>query len=211
MFPAPTTIAISTPRSWSSATSSAMRSTSWRSTPYSLSPINASPESFSSTRWKAGLPLGELAGKGEAAVVEHLELMLLERLRDGLARVVDPVLVRQDGLTEEALGKHPLDDLFAMLLGPRLHVGELREDLPLGLQILLGDLAAVGVERRREGDVHREKSRNLRRAPCFHQDADLVRRRVDVRGDHLVVPAFEAGRAGHDDVLAELGHKLLAL
>src|SRR3712207_1924542 len=110
MFPAPTTIAISTPCPWSSATSAAMRSTSWRSRPYSLSPISASPESFRRTRRNAGRP-SRSACNGVACVLEHLELVLLERLVDGLPGVVDPLLVREDGLAEEALRQHPLDDL----------------------------------------------------------------------------------------------------
>src|ERR671914_188139 len=160
MFPAPTTIAISTPCSWSSATSAAIRSTSWRSRPYSLSPIRASPESFSKTRPKAGLPLC-LPCKGVALVLEHLELMILESLGDRLASVVDPLLVRQDGLAVEPLREHPFHDLLAMLLGAGLHVRELREDLTLGREVLLRDLAPVGVLRRREGDVHRQQPGDL--------------------------------------------------
>src|SRR5918997_2908954 len=118
MFPAPTTIAISTPCSWSSAISVAIRSTSWRSTPYSFSPISASPDSFSSTRLNAGRPFwlaDRLSGKGVALVFEDFEVVLVERLGDRLARVVDPFLVGQDRLAEEALREHPLDDLLAML------------------------------------------------------------------------------------------------
>src|SRR5882757_2067677 len=55
MLPPPTTMQISTPRAWTWATSSAMRSTIFGSMPYSWSPIRASPEIFNSTRryWAA--------------------------------------------------------------------------------------------------------------------------------------------------------------
>src|SRR5215204_966957 len=211
MFPAPTTIAISTPWLWSSAISPAMRSTSWRSTPYSLSPIRASPESFSRTRLNAGLPLCS-ACKGAALILEGLELVLLERLRDGLARIVDPLLVGQDALAEEALREHALDDLLAVLLGPGLHLGELREDLALGRQVLLGDLAARSVDRRGKRDVHRQQPCDLGRALAPDEDPDLVRGRVDVRGQDLVVALLlEARRACDDDVLAQLADELLSL
>src|SRR5829696_5076295 len=211
MFPAPTTIAISTPWPWSSTISAAMRSTSWRSRPYSLSPIRASPESFSSTRLNAGLPLCS-ACKGVALVLEHLELVLLERLGDGLARVVDPLLVGQDALAEEPLREHALDDLLAVLVGTRLHLRELREDLALGRQVLLRDLAARRVERCGERDVHRQQAGDLRRAARPDENADLVRRRVDVRGERFAVALLlEPGGAADDDVLADLADELLAL
>src|SRR5918995_1822085 len=182
MFPAPTTIAISTPCSWSSAISVAICSTSCRSSPYALSPIRASPDSFSRMRRKAGLPLC-LPGKGVALVLENFELMLLERLVDGLARVVDPLLVGQDCLAEEPLREHPLDDLLAMLLGAGLHLGQLLQDLELGRKVLLGDLVAVGVQRRREGNVHRKQPCDLGGTLDPHEDADLVRRRMDGSGE----------------------------
>src|ERR687898_3383079 len=156
MFPAPTTIAISIPCSWRSAISAAMRSTSCRSRPYSMSPMSASPDSFSRIRRKAGLPAGS-ARKGVALVLEDFELMLLERLGNRLAGVVDPLLVGQHGLAEEALRKHPLDDLLAMFLGTGLHLRELFEDLALRGEVLVGDLAAVSIQRRGEGDVHRKQ------------------------------------------------------
>src|SRR5437763_382311 len=50
MLPPPTTIATSTPRRRTAATSRAIVWTRSGSVPYSRSPISASPESFSSTR-----------------------------------------------------------------------------------------------------------------------------------------------------------------
>src|ERR687895_524524 len=210
MFPAPTTIAISTPRSWSSRISPAIRSTSFRSRPYSFSPISASPESFSRTRRKAAPP--SCSCKSLPVVLEDLQLMLLERLRDGLAGVVDPLLVGKDHLAEEPLREHPLNDLLAVLLRPRLHLRELPEDLELGRKILLRDLVAVRVERRRERDVHRQEPGDLGRAPGANEDADLVRRRVNVRGERLVLALFLEPRFPADrDVLAELADELLPL
>src|SRR5215207_177411 len=211
MFPAPTTIAISTPCSWSSAISVAICSTSCRSSPYSLSPIRASPDSFSRMRRKAGLPLC-LPGKGVTLVLENFELMLLERLGDGLARVVDPLLVGQDCPAEEPLREHPLDDLLAMLLGAGLHLGQLLQDLELGRKVLLGDLVAVGVQRRREGNVHCKQPCDLGGPLGPHEDADLVRRRMDVGGEDLVVVLLlEPRRAANDDVLADPADGLLPL
>src|SRR5436190_1064854 len=56
MFPPPTTIATSTPRSWTRFTVRAMPWMRSASTPYSSGPISASPESFSRMRRKAGFP-----------------------------------------------------------------------------------------------------------------------------------------------------------
>src|SRR5918999_3738 len=177
MFPAPTTIAISTPRSWSSRISPAIRSTSFRSRPYSFSPISASPESFSRTRRKAALP--SCSCKSLPVVLDDLQLMLLERLRDGLAGVVDPLLVGKDHLAEEPLREHPLNDLLSVFLRPRLHLRE---------------------------------PRDLGRAPGANEDADLARRRVNVRGERLVLALLLEPRLPADrDVLAELADELLPL
>src|SRR5215207_239066 len=210
MLPAPTTIAISMPNSWRSAISAAMRSTSWRSRPYSMSPMSASPDSFNRTRRKAGLPAGS-ARKGVALVLEDFELMLLERLGNRLACVVDPLLVGQHGLAEEPLRKHPLDDLLAMFLGTGLHLRELFEDLALRGEVLVGDLAAVRVQRRGEGDVHRQQPSNLGGPLRSDEDADLVRGRMDIGGERLVVVLLLETRRLDGDVLAKFGDKLLPL
>src|SRR4029450_9433959 len=171
----------------------------------------ASPESFSSTRRNAGLPSTSLVllGKAVALVFENVELVLLERLGDGLARVVDPLLVGKHVLAEEAPGEHPLHDPLAVLLRPRLNLRELREDLALRRQILFRDLAARGVERRREGDVHRHEPCDLGRSPRPHEDADLVRGRMDGRRDALVLALLlEPARPADDDVFADLADEL---
>jgi hypothetical protein len=54
MFPAPTTIPVSTPEVCTSTISSAIASIVPRSMPYSRSPISDSPESFSRMRRKTG-------------------------------------------------------------------------------------------------------------------------------------------------------------
>src|SRR5262245_12759180 len=211
MFPAPTTIAISTPLEWRSRISSEIRSTSSRSTPYSSSPMRASPDSFSRTRSNAGLPFCS-AGKGVPLILQHLELVLGEGLVDRLARVVDPLLVGQHRLAEELLGEHALDDLRADLLGLRLDVGELLQDRPLRREVVLRDLVAVRVDRRREGDVHGEQPGDVLGPAGPHQHADLVRRRVDVRRQHLVVALLlEPCRPTDLDVLAELPDEFLPL
>src|SRR5258708_4898006 len=52
------------------------------------------------------------AGEREALELEHLRAGLLEHLSDGLAAVMDPVLVGEHIRTEEALAEHALDDLL---------------------------------------------------------------------------------------------------
>src|SRR5918997_5809049 len=143
MFPPPTTIAVSTPRPWSSTISSAMRPTCSRSIPNSRSPINASPESFRRTRLKLGFAPFESAAKRVPLEGEHLYALFLESLADGLAALVDPLLIDQHALAEEALAEHPLDDLLPHLLGLRLHVRELLVDRALALNLLGGDLLAA--------------------------------------------------------------------
>src|SRR6478672_8034342 len=61
MFPAPTTMAISTPDACTSTISSATVSIVPRSSPYSRAPISDSPESFSRIRLKTGPPASAAA------------------------------------------------------------------------------------------------------------------------------------------------------
>src|SRR4051812_4869536 len=80
MFPPPTTIATSTPRSCTRLTVWAMPWMRSASTPYSREPIRASPESFRRMRRKAGLPSPSTCATarnpnapGDGPSVAHLE------------------------------------------------------------------------------------------------------------------------------------------
>src|SRR4051812_7390974 len=123
MLPPPTTSASSTPERRTSAISAAICSTVSGSIPYSCLPISASPESFSRTRRNtlrpgtgdalclvSTLAIRELS-QSEPLELDHLEPGLLQRLADGLVRVVDPLLVdeRRVGVP---LVQPPLDDLL---------------------------------------------------------------------------------------------------
>src|SRR5215469_1847855 len=108
MLPAPTTIAISTPRSRTTATCLAILSTSAPSVPKLWLPIRASPESFSMMRPKRGFgePVtagslfahAEIGEAGDLDVLSRLRRQLLTQLLDRLALVllgVDVGLVEQ--------------------------------------------------------------------------------------------------------------------
>src|SRR5919198_3806783 len=173
MFPAPTTSAISTPRSATSWTWAAMASTRPGSVPYSRPPMRASPESFSSTRLNAGSsgtprtivvrrPLlahyesGEprnahvLAGPGG-----ELRAQLLDRL--ALVAVRAHVLLVEQGDVLSPFGELPVDDPLDEVVGFSLPAGLRLQHPALRLPHLLGDV--VGGEedrrRRRPGDVNR--------------------------------------------------------
>src|SRR5919201_1915752 len=159
MFPAPTTIAISTPSAWTAMISSAMASIVARSIPYSRSPISDSPESFNRMRWKTGRPVGAgatvssdctaiSAYQREALELQHLRALFAEHLTDRLAGVVNPLLLCQHAVGEEALVEHALDDLLACLLGLRLHLVRVGEDLALGGDHVVGDVIASDPLRR---------------------------------------------------------------
>src|SRR5579875_888433 len=165
MLPPPTTIAISTPRRWTRATSAAIASTRAGSVPYSRSPISASPESFSSTRANIGgadggaceCAISATDGEaGEAAdddVLARLGDQRRAQLLDRLAAVlvlVDVGLAQQHHLVQPAV-ELALDGPGASLLGD---VGQLLSGDPL-LTLALGDrdvLLGDG-DRRRGGDV----------------------------------------------------------
>ena len=66
-------------------------------------------------------------GDGVAHELAHLRPVLGERLADRQVRIVDPGLVGEDALREEALGEHALDDLRPDVLGLALDVGKLLE------------------------------------------------------------------------------------
>src|SRR5437870_5876396 len=136
MFPPPTTIATSTPRSATRLTVRAMLWMRSASTPYESGPMRASPESFSRMRRNAGLPLpaerwpfsapsgtGEIYsftnGKAREAPDHHVLARLCGNLRPKLLDRASVVLVGIDVLlTEkhvllEPLPETPLRDLLA--------------------------------------------------------------------------------------------------
>src|SRR5215213_6575210 len=228
MFPAPTTMPISTPCSRTAATSAAIRWIVPRSSPYGRSPIRASPESFSSTRRKAGVPTRSGARASSARTLtatslaervadelDHVGAFALERLADREAGVVDPRLLQEDAARirgEEALVQHALDDLVTGLLGLTLELVGAEQELALGLDEVGPDVLAANPRRRRGGDVHRQPAgRLLGAAANPDQHADLVRRRVRVAPDRLALATLEPLRTRNDDVLAQLRHERGAL
>src|SRR5438874_1236136 len=218
MFPPPTTIASSMPDRWTSAISSASDSMRSWSMPNSRSPESASPESFSSARLKAvagalagvGLAVTRLLCHGEALELEHLELRLVEHLADPSARVVDPRLLLEHDLREPLLDP-AFDDLLADLLGLRLHVGLLREDVALGVDLCPGDVRSARVQGPGGGNVHCQPIGLVTVAASVHQHPQLVRRRMDVGGEDVPVLTLVADGVADDDVLAQLGDQLGAL
>src|ERR671936_2647130 len=185
MLPPPSTIATSTPESWTSLSCSAMLRTVSGSVPYSSGPMSASPESFTRTRLNAGARLTPPSGSGRSAGSPgvtptpsgarrsraHLEAgeapdddvlpsragQLLAELLDGLAAVAVGVDVR---LIEQHDVVHPglqlaLGDAAADVLGLVRRL--LLEDPELGLPGLLGDVLLGHVAgERRGGDVQRD-------------------------------------------------------
>src|SRR5581483_4671375 len=192
MFPAPITSAISSPPACVSTISRASASIRSGSMPWSRPPISASPDSFSKTRSNgAGLGRGvalatRLLCQGEPAELNHLEARLRQRLPGLLAGLVDPLLVREHELGQPLLDA-TLDDLAAHLFRLRLDVGLLEQDLALGVDLGCRHLRSGQVERRGEGDVHRQRAGDARVALAVDQHADLVRRRVDVACEHLAL------------------------
>src|SRR4051812_47233747 len=143
MLPAPTTIAIWTPSSWTRAISAATARTRSGSVPYSSEPIRDSPESLTRIRLKAATRAETLLADGEAdEAPDHDVLAGLGRevgpqLLDGLAVVlvaVDVRLLEQDDLLVP-LAELPLGGLLAGLLG---HAVEL-----LGVHAHLGVLGLL--------------------------------------------------------------------
>src|SRR5579871_1652801 len=132
MLPPPTTMATSTPRLSTAATSAAIACTDSGSVPYSRSPISASPESFRRTRRKTGARSGAFAPRcavsatdGEAGEPPHDDVLsrlgreLGPQLLDRLAAVrvlADMLLAQEDDLVEP-LVELALDDPLADVLG----------------------------------------------------------------------------------------------
>src|SRR3977135_2706533 len=121
MFPAPTTMATSTPRARTSRTWWAIRSIWAGSVPYSRDPIRASPESFSRIRLNRAeakrsllLPHLEAREARDADVLAGLRgdlgLQVLDRLAL-VALLVEVLLVEQDELGCP-LAELALDDLL---------------------------------------------------------------------------------------------------
>src|SRR3954454_5114102 len=225
MFPAPITIATSTPVSWTPAISRASASTVGRSSPYSRSPMSDSPDTLRSTRLNAtrcscsastGTPaVTRSVSQGDALERNDLGACLGEHLLDGLRRLAAPGLVDQHAsgrLREEPLREHPLDDLLLGLLRLALELRGVEVDLLLGLDLVGRDLVARECRGSAEGDVHRELARDLLVVALqLDEDADLLRRRVDVGIQDLARLALEAGHVADDHVLAELRHELDAV
>src|SRR6476661_4915503 len=159
MFPAPTTIATSTPRSRIVDTWAASRCTSWASVPYSSFPISASPESFRRMRPNLGsgvpmeatlFPYAEIGKARDADVLAGLRRQLLAQLLDRLRLVllgVDVRLVEQRHLARP-LGKLALDDFLDHVVRLAFLARLLLEDLALRLSLLLWDLLRGDVARR---------------------------------------------------------------
>src|SRR5205823_7119843 len=98
----------------------------------------------------------------ETLELEDLRARLLECLADRLGAVVDPFLVAEDCLREEALVQHAVHDLLTCLHGLRLDLVRVRVDLALGGDRPLGDvLAADPLRLRGSGDVHRYLPRKI--------------------------------------------------
>src|SRR5918999_2879435 len=152
MFPPPTTMATSTPRSVTPLTASAIAPIRSRSAPYSSSPMSASPDSFRRMRRKAACP--SLPAPSSPIVLLLPDLEPLEapdhhvltglcrgrraQLLDGLAPVlvgVHVLLVQEDDLLEP-LSQPALGHLGPHLLG--LVGGLLGEDAQLRLADLDG-------------------------------------------------------------------------
>src|SRR3954452_22243124 len=141
MLPAPTTIASSTPSSWTRAISAATARTRSGSVPYSREPMRDSPESLIRTRLKTGLlTKREPSETPDADVLAVLRGEVRAQLLDGLAVVlvaVDVRLLEQDDLLVP-LAQLALGRLLAGLLG---HVLELLGvDAAHGVLRLLGHL-----------------------------------------------------------------------
>src|SRR5579859_422167 len=215
MFPPPTTIASSTPDTWTSASSSASESIRSWSMPKSCSPESASPDSFSRTRWNlapagAGVGLAAMTGllcHGEALELDHVEPCLAQHVADAAARVVDPGLILEHDLLEP-LPDPAFHDLVAHLLRLVLDVGLLGEDLLLGVDLRFGHVGPAYVQRPRRCDVHREPVGLVAVAAGVDEHPQLVCRRMDIGAEDVAVGRLVADRVADDDVLPELGDEL---
>src|SRR5579884_1626159 len=199
MFPPPTTIAISTPRSVrAAATSSAIRWATAASIPKPTdSSANASPESFSTTRpnrlWATPSPPVSSLPSAAARRTPRLLLADLdpreaadggatterpEQLRDRRLRVTHERLLGQHVILVEAL-EPALDDHRDLVLGLALVARELLEDGALLVEGVGRDLVTGDVARRRARNVERDVVRDLARLGIRRVDAAELHEHAD--------------------------------
>src|SRR3954452_15695071 len=161
MLPAPRTMAISTPSSWTRLTWSAMRPSVSGSVPKSSGPMRASPDSFSRIRLNAGT-LARLLADREAR--EPPDDDVLARLRRELgADLLDRLAVVLVRVDVRLLEQHDLlEPLVDLALGGALarvlwDVGHLAGvDAQLIGAVGLGDVVFGDIERLGGGDVQRD-------------------------------------------------------
>src|SRR3954451_14290858 len=200
MLPAPSTTAISTPRSCTDLSCLAMASTVAGSVPYSSGPIRASPDSLIRTRLKTGSsvnggsgPHGEAGEAADHDVLAHRARQLRAQLLDRLlvVDVADVDLVEQDDFLHPGL-QLALGDPRADVLGL---VGRLLlEDAQLRLLVLVGDLVLGDVlGRRGGGDVQRDVARERDEVVVAGDEVGVA---VDL-DEHADLPvAVDVGRDG---------------
>src|SRR6201996_7012706 len=159
MFPAPTTIATSTPRSRTEAIWVAIRSTSAGSVPYSRRPIRASPESFRRIRPNCSKRLLgadlEVREAGDTDVLAGFRGQLLAQLLDRFRAVflgVDVLLVEQRDF-RAPLAQLALDDFLDDVVRFAFFARLLFEDPLFGLTRLRVDFVGRDVLRRGRRDV----------------------------------------------------------
>ena len=193
-----------------STISRAIASTRFGSTPYSCSPISASPESLSRTRRNGGPRPRRPLGLGLRCHRRHAHrrargartrrtsrARLGERLADRLRRVVDPRLLGEHTRlrAKKRLLSMPSTIFSRACSGFDCTSSELSRSRARPRRPRPGTSSRVVHCGRREGDVHRELPRELRRAAAqLDEHADLVRGRVDVRVDDLAVARPRSAR-----------------
>src|SRR5918995_1333991 len=133
MFPPPTTTAIWTPRSTTSASCRPISAVASVLMPEPSNGANASPESLRRTRWYSVLPMSVTVARAPLALVASASLV------DGLAQLVSDE--PPDGNLLSDLGSHLVEQLLDRLRVV-LHVRLLEEHVVLvvGAQLALDDL-----------------------------------------------------------------------
>src|SRR4051794_11139402 len=217
MLPAPTTIAISRPRSRWRAICPATACTRSGSTPYSSVPMRDSPESLIRTRVKRGsanagtlFADGEAHGAADDHVLAGLGRELGAQLLEGLALVAVGVhmrLVEEDVLLEP-LAPPALGDLRPHVLG--LVGGLLLVDAQLGLHDLVGNVVRGDVLGLHEGHVGGDLAGELDEVVGAGDEVGLAVD-LDEGADAVVVVDVGLDRALGRGLLAALGGGRLAL